>query len=436
MVWRRTSLRPRLGTGPRAVILVTVSSDPQGSLEVLGESPASAGLDASSIPPALLEAQVEEEKRVTALELFFDLVFVFGITQVTGYVSADPSWVRLAQGLAILAVLWFAWSGYAWLGNTADAEEEHLRLMLIGAMGAMLVTSLAVPHAFGRYGLLFGVGYFAVRSFHLATYTYVARAQHDAELGGVVTRLGTTMMPAAALLVLAGALDGPARTACWVAALAVDYGGILVRGIDGWRIIPSHFAERHGLVIIIALGESLVSLGVGADRLTLTAGVITAALLGLLVASALWWAYFDVVAIVGERRLRLADAAKQALIARDSYTYLHLPMMAGIILFAIGVKRTLIELHAHLQIVPATALCGGIALYLIALSAFKRRNIGTFNTQRLIAAALLLAMIPLATAVPALLALGIVTAVACGLIGFEVMRYAEARQRIRHPQAD
>ncbi len=414
---------------------MAVSGDPQLGVEVLGPNPDAAGIDAASIPPALLEAGVEEEKRVTALELFFDLVFVFSITQVTGFVSAEPSWVRLAQGLAILAVLWFGWSGYAWLGNTADAEEEHLRVMMIAAMGAMLVTSLAVPHAFGRYGLIFGLGYFAVRSLHLATYTYVARAQHDAQLGSVVARLGTTMMPAAALLVLAGALDGPARTACWAAALAVDYGGLLVRGIDGWRIIPGHFAERHGLVIIIALGESLVSLGVGADRLALTLGVITAALLGLLVAAALWWAYFDVVAIVGERRLRLADATKQALIARDSYTYLHLPMMAGIILFAIGVKRTLIELHAHLQVVPASALCGGIALYLLALSAFKRRNIGTFNTQRLVAAALLLAMIPLATAVPALLALGLVTAVACGLIAFEVRRYAETRQRIRHPQA-
>ena len=332
-------------------------------------------------------------------------------------------------------MLWFGWSGYAWLGNTADAEEEHLRVMLIGAMGAMLVTSLAVPHAFGRYGLIFGLGYFAVRSFHLATYTYVARAEHDAQLGRVVARLGSTMMPAAALLVLAGALDGGARTACWVAALALDYGGILVRGVEGWRIVPGHFAERHGLVIIIALGESLVSLGVGADRLVLNVGVITAALLGLLVAAALWWAYFDVVAIVGERRLRLADARQQVLIARDSYTYLHLPMMAGIILFAIGVKRTLIELHAQLAIVPATALCGGIAVYLIALSAFKRRNIGTWNRQRLIVAAVLLAIIPLATAVPALLALGIVTAVACGLIVFEVMRYADTRQRIRHPQA-
>jgi len=412
-----------------------VSSTPQASAEVLGEAPAGTA-DAASIPAELLEQSAEQEKRVTPLELFFDLVFVFAITQVSGYVSAIPTWGRLAQGMAILAVLWFGWSGYAWLGNTADAEEEHLRVMLIGAMGAMLVTSLAVPRAFGSYGLIFGLGYFAVRSFHLATYTYVARKEHDQQLGTVVGRLGTTMMPAAALLVLAGVLDGPARTACWVAALAVDYGGILLRGVDGWRITPSHFAERHGLVIIIALGESVVSLGVGADRLTLTTGVIVGALLGLAVAAALWWAYFDVVAIVGERRLRHADPDKQALIARDSYTYLHLPMMAGIILFAIGVKRTLIELHAHLEIVPATALCGGIALYLLALSAFKRRNIGSFNTQRLLAAAVLVAMIPLATAVPALLALGLVTAVACGLIVYEVTRYAETRQRVRHPQAN
>ena len=303
-------------------------------------------------------------------------------------------------------------------------------------MGAMLITSLAVPHAFGSDALIFGIAYFAVRAMHLAIYTYVARAEHDAQLGRVVGRLATTMMPAAALLVLAGALDGGARTACWVAAIAVDYGGIMVRGVEGWRITPGHFAERHGLIIIIALGESIVSLGVGADRLPLEAGVIAASLLGLAAAAALWWAYFDVVAIVAERRLRHADAAEQVLIARDSYTYLHLPMMAGIVVFAIGVKRTLIELHAQLAIVPATALCGGIAMYLLALSAFKRRNIGTWNTQRLIAAALLLAMIPLATAVPALLALGLVTAVACGLIAFEVVRYTETRQRVRHAQPD
>jgi low temperature requirement protein LtrA len=398
-------------------------------------------VDAAAIPVGLLEEEIHEdpaaeEKRVTSLELFFDLVFVFAVTQVSGYVSATPDWTHLLQGLAILSVLWFAWTGYAWLGNTADADEGHMRLLLFAAMGAMLVTSLAVPHAFGSDALIFGAAYFALRAMHLAIYTYVARSDNDPELGRVVARLATTVMPAAALLVLAGVLEGEARTACWIAAVTVDYGGILLRGVEGWRINPGHFAERHGLVIIIALGESIVSLGVGADRLSLEIGVITASLCGLAVAAALWWAYFDVVAIVAERRLRHADPVEQTLMARDSYSYLHLPMLAGIIVFAIGVKRTLIELHAHLEIVPATALCGGIALYLVGLSAFKRRNIGTWNTQRLVAAALLVALIPVATAVPALLALGLVTAVACGLIAFEVIRYTESRQRIRHAQAD
>ena len=389
----------------------------------------------ASIPEALLEAPAEEEKRVTSLELFFDLVFVFAITQVTGFVAADPTWTRLIEGLAILAALWFAWTGYAWLGNTADAEEGEIRLVLLAAMAAMLIASLAVPHAFGSDGLIFGIAYFLVRLFHIGTYTLVARREHDTDLTVAVGRLASTILPAAALLVLAGALDGTPRAICWVAALAVDYGGVVARGIEGWRITPGHFAERHGLIIIIALGESIVSLGVGAKGLSLGVGSITAAVLGLAVASALWWAYFDVVALVGERRLREASEHDRALMARDSYSYLHLPMIAGIIVFAVGVKRTLLDLHSHLTIVPATALCGGVALYLVALSAFKLRNIGTFNTQRLVAAAALLALIPLATAVSALLALALVAALACGLIAYEVHRYAEARRRIRHTAA-
>lgn len=389
--------------------------------------------DAAAIPAELLDAQVDDEKRVTSLELFFDLMFVFAITQVSGLVSAHATWVGLLQGLAILAVLWFAWTGYAWLGNTANAEEGVMRVMLLSAMAAMLIASLAVPHAFGADALTFGIAYFAVRFLHIATYTAVARRNRDPELAGAVARLASTILPAAALLVLAGAVDGTARTACWIAAIAVDYGGVLARGIEGWRVHAGHFAERHGLVIIIALGESIVSLGVGAGKLPLDVGVIAAALLGIAVAAALWWAYFDVVALVGERRLRSARDHAQALMARDSYSYLHLPMVVGIIVFAIGVKRTLIELHAHLGVVPATALCGGVALYLVALSAFKRRNIGTFNYQRLVAAALLLALIPVATAVSALLALALVAVVSCGLIAFEVMRYNEARRRIRKP---
>ncbi|MCW3067177.1 MAG: low temperature requirement protein [Solirubrobacterales bacterium] len=371
-----------------------------------------------------------DEQEVTPLELFFDLVFVFAITQVSGFVSEHATWLHLAQGLAILAVLWWAWESYAWLGNTAASDEGTMRVVLLAAMGAMLVASLAVPHAFGANGLVFGFAYLAVRLLHLVAYEIVSRG--DPELRGVVLRLATTAVPGALLIVLAGALHGVARDVCWVAALAIDYGGLALRGVDGWRVQPSHFAERHGLIIIIALGESIVSIGVGAGALSLSAGIVAGALLGVAVAAALWWAYFDVVAIVAERRLRSAPPAEQVRLARDSYTYLHMPMVAGIVVFAIGVKTTIENVGHHLDAVPAAALCGGVALYLLALSAFKRRNIGSYNQPRLAAAGILLVLAPVTSHVAALLALALVALVACGLIAYEVRRYAAARERIRH----
>ena len=379
---------------------------------------------------AVFEEAVEAEQRVTPLELFFDLVFVFALTQVTGFVSSDPTWTRLVEGIAILAALWWAWESYAWLQNTAASDEGAMRVVLLSAMGAMLIASLAVPRAFGDDGLIFGIAYFAVLALHIGAYVIVSRG--DPVLRAVVLRLASTVIPAASLLVVAGALDGTPRALCWVAALAIDYGGLVARGVEGWRVQPGHFAERHGLIVIIALGESIVSLGVGAGGLDLTAGVIAGALLGVAVAAAMWWAYFDVVAIVAERRLRRADPADRVLIARDSYTYLHLPMIAGVIVFAIGVKKTLAGVDDHLHAVPAVALCGGVALYLLALSAFKRRNVGSFNVPRLVAASLLAALAPLTISLPALLSLALVALVACVLIAFEVFHYAEARDRIRH----
>jgi low temperature requirement protein LtrA len=384
----------------------------------------------SALADRLEEESVEAEVEVTPLELFFDLVFVFAITQVTGFVSEDATWTRLGEGLAILAVLWFAWESYVWLANTAASDEGVVRVVLLSAMGAMLVVSLAVPGAFGDDAMVFGVAYFAVRALHLCAYMVVSRG--DPQLRRVVLRIASTMFPAAALLVVAGALDGTARALCWTAALAVDYGGLMARGVEGWRVAAGHFAERHGLIVIIALGESIVALGVGAGGLKLDAGIITAALLGIAVASALWWAYFDVVAKVAERRLRTAPGSEQVRIARDSYTYLHLPMVAGIVIFALGAKKTLGAVGDELHGVAAIALCGGVALYLTALSAFRRRNIGSFNWPRLAAAAVLVALTPIATAVPALLSLALVALVACGLTGLESVLYAEARDRIRH----
>jgi low temperature requirement protein LtrA len=377
-----------------------------------------------------LERAVEIEQEVTALELFFDLVFVFAITQVTRFLSHDPTWGRLVEATALLMVLWFSWSAYVWLQNRAATDEGTIRVVLLVAMGPVLVASLAVPNAFGKDALLFGVAFFLVRALHLVAYMVVAR--DDPALRGVVLRLSRTILPASALLVVAGAVPGTGRALCWIAALAIDYGGLFLSGTADWHVTPSHFAERHRLIVIIALGESIVALGAGASSLALGAGVITGALLGIAVAAALWWAYFDVVAIVAERRLRAAPREQQVRIARDSYTYLHLPMIAGIVVFAFGVKATLARAHAHLEDVAATALCGGVALYLLALSAFKRRNVGSFNYPRLVAAAVLVALAPVATTLPALVSLALVTVTACALIAYEVVRYAEARDRIRH----
>ena len=374
------------------------------------------------------ELELEAEQSVTALELFFDLVFVFAITQVTGFLYRDPTWTRLVEALAILMALWFAWSGYAWLGNTAGTDEGAVRVVLLGVMGPLLIASLAVPNAFGAHALLFGIAFFVVRALHIVAYRVLSRG--DPRLGGVVMRLARTMVPASGLLVVAGAFPGTVRAGCWVAALAIDYGGLWLGGTENWRVNATHFSERHRLIIIIALGESIVALGVGTG--SLGTGVVIGALLGIAVAAALWWVYFDVVATVAERKLREADQHTRVRMARDSFTYLHLPMVAGIVIFAFGVKTTLAHVHAHLGSLPAVALTGGVALYLLALSLLKRRNIGSFNYPRLVAAAILVILAPVATQPPALVSLALVAAVASGLVAYETWRYAEARDRIRH----
>jgi low temperature requirement protein LtrA len=374
------------------------------------------------------ELELEAEQGVTALELFFDLVFVFAITQVTRFLYEDPTWLGLTEAIAILMALWFAWTGYAWLGNTAGTDEGAIRAVLLVVMGPLLIASLAVPNAFGKDALIFGVAFFIVRAMHIAAYRILSK--DDPRLRAVVGRLARTILPAGALLVAAGALSGTGRAICWATALTIDYGGLLLGGTENWRVQATHFAERHRLIIIIALGESIVALGAGTGELG--RDVIICALLGIAVAAALWWTYFDVVAMVAERKLREADQATRARMARDSFSYLHLPMVAGIVLFAFGVKTTLAHVHAHLPSVPATALAGGVALYLLALSLLKRRNIGSFNLPRLAAAALLALLVPAVTRLPALASLGIVAAVMCGLVAYETWRYAEARDRIRH----
>jgi low temperature requirement protein LtrA len=376
------------------------------------------------------DRQVESGQRVTPLELFFDLVFVFAITQVTGLFADDPTWVGLLRGLMVLGALWWAWAAYAWLTNTLNPEEGAVRLAMFGSMGAMLIVSLATPNAFGTDGVVFGIAYFMVRALHLVLYAIAGRG--DPELLGAVIRIAPSAVVGAGLLVMAGFLEGATRLAIWGAALAVDYLAVLlVGGMQGWRVSPEHFVERHGLIVIIALGESIVALGVGAAGLPLDGGTIVAALLGIAVVASLWWSYFDWVAFVAQARLAEATGVERATLARDVYSYLHLPMVAGIVLFALGLKTTLAEAQSPLDIIPAVGLCGGLALYLLAHVALRLRIGGGLGRGRPAATIVLLGLLPVAVRVPALAALALVSIVCAALIAYEALRYPYARAWIR-----
>jgi low temperature requirement protein LtrA len=377
--------------------------------------------------------QESAEERVTPLELFFDLIFVFALTQVTGLVVGDPTWAGLVKGLLVLGVLWWAWAAYAWLTNTINPEEGAVRIAMFAAMGAMLIASLAVPGVFGADAFLFACAYAFVRIAHLVLYAIAGRGDRD--LLEAIARLGVGTAVGVGLLFVAAGLDGRPQAAVWALALLLDLLGAYVGGGRGWRLAAGHFAERHGLVVIIALGESIVALGVGASH-ELDGGAVVAALLGLTVAGALWWAYFDVVAIVAERKLRSMTGSAQLTMARDSYSYLHLPMVAGIVLFAVGVKKTLGDVGEPLELVPAVALCGGVALYLLALVLFRIRNVRSLNRQRLVVSLALLALIPLGVEVAALVTLSLVALLSVGLIAYEAIRFAEARDRVRHAAAE
>jgi low temperature requirement protein LtrA len=381
-----------------------------------------------------LTAVLRDKETVTPLELFFDLVLVLALTQCTALMADDPSWAGLARALLILGVLWWSWVGYSWLTSVVDPEEGVVRLAMFGAMAALLVCALCVPGAFGDDALTFAVAYGAVRVGQVLLFLVASRDDptlRSAVLAGLV---GSTAM-GVVLLVAASFTDGVLQGGLWVLALSLDMAGPLFFGAEGWKLVPAHFAERHGLIIIIALGESIVAIGAGASS-EVDIGVVVAAALGTAVAAALWWLYFDVVALVAERRLSNAEVGReQNTIARDSFSFLHLPMIAGIVLGALGLKKTLEHVEDPLKTIPAVALMGGNALYLVTHVAFRWRNVHRFSTQRLVCALFLLAMIPIAKEIPALASVGIVVTALSAVIVYEVVHFAELRDKMRHQLA-
>lgn len=374
---------------------------------------------------------LREGERVTPLELFFDLVFVLALTQCTTLMAHEASWQGVLKGLLVLGVLWWSWGGYAWLTSVVDPEEGGVRLVMLAAMAALLVASLSVRGAFGASALLFALAYGVVRAAHIMLFVLASR--DDPSLRRSVLGLAGSTAVGVGLLVVAAFTHGGIQIGLWALALGLDMGGPYLFGAEGWKLMPAHFAERHGLIIIIALGESIVAIGVGA-RASVSAGVVVASVLGVVVAGALWWLYFDIVALVAQRRLENAAPGRERNeIARDSFSYLHFPMVAGIALVAVGLKLILAHVEKPLPATIAGAMFGGAAVYLLAHVAFRLRNVHRLSVARLACAALLLALIPVGVAVrPApLIDLAVLGALLSALVAYEVPRYAALRERLR-----
>ncbi len=393
--------------------------------------------------PSRFEA-LSEGATVTTLELFFDLVFVFALTRVTDWMAEDSSAEAVLRGVLILVVMWWSWVAYSWLGNVAKAVEGLIRLGMFVAMAAVFVGAITIPEAFndlpgGLSGpVVFAVAYFCVRAVHLAMYWVCSRG--DAQLRAQIVRVVPSAVLGTVLLLVASQTEGWVQTALWVGAIVGDYVGTAVAGA-AWRLNSArHFAERHGLIIIVALGESIVSIGIGVAELPISWPIIVASALGLAVAGALWWIYFDVVALRAEHAMAEATGERQIRLARGGYTYLHLPMVIGVILMSLGLKKVLLYIgggEGHtiadpLYGIPLAALYGGAVLYLFAHVGFTWYVLRTANPVRLVVGAVLLVVMPLVAGLPAIVTLGFLAAVLGALVAYEVHRYREVRQHVRH----
>lgn len=342
--------------------------------------------------------------------------------------SQHPTWAGLGQGLLVLGVLWWAWAAYAWLTSVIDPEAGAVRLVFFAAVASMLIAAICVPEAFGDLALTFALSIGVFRAAHIVLFSI---GSDTPDMARSVRALAISTTIAVGLLALASAFDGWAQAGLWVLALALDCGVPYFFGVEGWDLVPGHFAERHGLIIIIALGESIAEIGSGAAG-HLDLGIGVAAVLGVGVAAAMWWSYFDVVALVSARRLSEAEPGRvQNALARDSYSYLHVFLVAGIVLTSFGLKTVLEDTGAHLDWVTAFALLGGIATYLGGLIAFRFRHVQTWNRNKLILIPALLVLIPVAREIPALATLAIATALLALLVIREYSGYGEGRLRLR-----
>lgn len=365
-------------------------------------------------------AQQNSSGSVGNLELFFDLVFVYAMSQVTELVLADVSWRGFGQGALALLAVWWAWVGYAWLTNTFSTARVASRCLIIAAMASMLLAASALPTAFSTGALIFGLALLAVRIIHLVMFG-VAAAHDDEQLRAGLVRLAPSLLTGPVLIAVAAAFPSPYRQLLWVGAAVVDFGGPLVAGVSGFRVVPSYFVERHGSVIIIVLGEAVVGLGAGATGHLRQPVVLVAAVLGILIAASLWWTYFGLAA-GAEQRLQQEQGPQRARLARDAYSYLHLPLVGGVGFFAFGAREALDRITDPLPLLPAVALSGGVGLFYAADVAYRWRDHHQLVRDRLLVSAACLLVVPLSMAVPAWSSLTALTVMGALRLTWELVR--------------
>jgi low temperature requirement protein LtrA len=332
-----------------------------------------------------------EATRVTTLELFFDLVFVFAITQLTS-VLADAATVRaVVQVVLMLGVIWWMYAGYAWMTNAVSAHTTNRRLLLLGGMAGYFVLALAVPNAFTSSGLAFGLAYLLIVSVHTALFT---RATSASAARAIVT-LAPFNLASALMIVAGGAVGGTSQYALWTAAFAFEWVTPIIRGIRGFAIAPAHFVERHGLVVLIAIGESVVAVGIGASHLPVDAGLVVAASLGLALSAALWWLYFGGTEAAAERALDSMPPLRRAHAALYGFGYWHLPLLLGVVAAAAEERHAFAHPFSALGWSRATILAGGVALFLAGDVLYRRELTIGRASIRAGAAVVALSTIPL-----------------------------------------
>ncbi|MEP7223424.1 MAG: low temperature requirement protein A, partial [Actinomycetota bacterium] len=343
----------------------------------------------SDLAPLVEEATEEEVERKTSyIELFFDLVFVFAFTQVTSLILEDTSVAGFARAALVLAMVWWAWSAYTWMTNAIDIDNVVTRLIVFTAMAAGFFMALAVPDAYQDEAAWFAVAYFVVRILNTALFSWGVR--HDPEHLRSTFRLAPWFLVAALVALAGGFVDSDLRAWVWLASLTIDVVGTLTVARAEWRVSPSHFAERFALIVIIALGESIVAIGLATselDRDWLYALSVVVAFAGV---AALWWAYFDFTAIAAERALRRASPAARGPLARDMFTFFHYPIILGIIFYAVAAKKTLVHPDEPLSRVGRWALGLGIAFFLLGFVLARFRVIRRIAWERVAAGAVAL----------------------------------------------